>query len=605
MKFYNKSRVGFIGLVVVLLIASSCFSYVAEAAEVKVIQTVSVDEFTVAKGVEYKDIRIKKETINESPVGEEEKQNDILTEHNAIRVLEINTNNPDLSVHFGRPDNITTLQATTTQALNYHMEGNYVVGAINGSFAHLDTKPRFPMSLISENNRLIFGGEIGGYINNPIAFGVDNSGKGIIDYYNMKLNYSIGVGDTYAITSVNKPRSEGETILYTTDFYSDYTETNEYGQEVVVSLSSAPDFEFGDTYTGEIIDFRDYGDNRKIAIPENGFVLSFHGKKFKTINLGDSVTISMDIDSKWKNTEFMVAGGPMLVKDGKVNLTMDTSNRRAREIAPRSAIAIDKTGEKYYFITVDGRQTGYSKGMNLSQFANYLAELGVDRALNIDGGGSTTMAVRLPGGTQVEVANSPSDGRQRGVPNIFYAVTKENGLYYKDMSPGKTHYDGVRWLSERGIKGYADGTFGVGNQLTRPHAAIMFVRALGLSVPDKKVVEDYFEDVTADDLYAEYMAAVAQAGVFKGSNGQFLPNQNLTREQMASTLVNAFGLETNGSQKDIKLDNVGESHKANVQILADLGITNQLENFRPKEIVTRGQFATFLYLSVEYKNGLK
>ncbi|WP_047984677.1 S-layer homology domain-containing protein [Ornithinibacillus californiensis] len=170
-------------------------------------------------------------------------------------------------------------------------------------------------------------------------------------------------------------------------------------------------------------------------------------------------------------------------------------------------------------------------------------------------------------------------------------------INFTDVKSGDSHYEGIQFLAEKGIKGYADGSFGVSKELTRPHAAIMFVNALGLERPNASEVGSYFTDVSADDLYADYIAAVAEAGVFKGSNRKYLPNEPLSRQQMASTLVNAFDLDTIKVEKEVKinLDNVAETHKANVQILANLGITNQLDDFRPGEAVTRGQFATFLY----------
>ncbi|MGY0691389.1 alkaline phosphatase [Virgibacillus sp. FSP13] len=182
--------------------------------------------------------------------------------------------------------------------------------------------------------------------------------------------------------------------------------------------------------------------------------------------------------------------------------------------------------------------------------------------------------------------------------NIFKILNEEETeADYTDVKPGDSHYEGIQWLTEKGIKGYQDGSFGVSNDLTRPHAAIMFTKALELDVPSAEEVEKYFDDIDANDQYAKFIAAVGKAGVFNGSNGNFLPEKDLTREQMATTLVNAFDLESNGKNVDVNLDNVSDSHKANVQILADLGITNQLEDFHPKDAVTRGQFATFLYLS--------
>lgn len=54
-------------------------------------------------------------------------------------------------------------------------------------------------------------------------------------------------------------------------------------------------------------------------------------------------------------------------------------------------------------VTVDGRQAGYSVGMSLNELAAFLLELGAADAVNLDGGGSTTMF--LDG----KVVNKPSD----------------------------------------------------------------------------------------------------------------------------------------------------------------------------------------------------
>jgi len=104
--------------------------------------------------------------------------------------------------------------------------------------------------------------------------------------------------------------------------------------------------------------------------------------------MGQEVTVNLGIESKWQDSKFMMVSGPMLVKDGKRNLTINPSSDRARQVTSRSAIAISKDKKQAHFITVDATST--SKGMNLVQFADYIVSLGFDRALNLDGGGSTT-----------------------------------------------------------------------------------------------------------------------------------------------------------------------------------------------------------------------
>ncbi len=82
---------------------------------------------------------------------------------------------------------------------------------------------------------------------------------------------------------------------------------------------------------------------------------------------------------------------------------------------PRTAVGIDQDGKQLFFVTIDGRQS-FSRGATMVELANLMTELGAEDALNLDGGGSTTMVAPNRSGA-VTVRNSPSDGQQRLVPN--------------------------------------------------------------------------------------------------------------------------------------------------------------------------------------------
>jgi exopolysaccharide biosynthesis protein len=104
-------------------------------------------------------------------------------------------------------------------------------------------------------------------------------------------------------------------------------------------------------------------------------------------------------------TEDMIAGVPQLIKDSKIAITWQEEKIGKDFVEtrhPRTAVAKLKDG-KFLMVTVDGRQAGYSVGMNLNELAAFLLELGATDAMNLDGGGSTTMF--LDG----KVMNKPSD----------------------------------------------------------------------------------------------------------------------------------------------------------------------------------------------------
>ena len=399
---FSKRRI-FASFVVLLLVLQSFSTSSALAA------TNLVDQFKASSGVMYKDTRITS------------------TSTQAIKSLEMDLSDPYTKVEVGVPNPLNQLARTTSQALASSTDQHQVIGAINGSFFNQD---KLPMYLISYRNKLVNVGIIATgedqYVNEPIAFGIDGEGKGKIGHYNLDLSF-VHNGNSYSITSTNKERSYDNLILYTPDFPGGYTNTNPYGMEVVVSeLDSKLDLEFGSKVTGKVQAIRRHGDGTNTKIPSDGFVLSAHGdslEALKTMQIGDSINLSVDIDSQWKSSDFMLAGGPLLVKNGQVSLSMDPNSSRARERAPRTAVAIDSSGGKVYFVTVDGRQSGYSTGMSLTEFAQHLKSMGVDTALNLDGGGSTTMAARFPGDSQVKLANKPSDGWERPISTTLMAVS--------------------------------------------------------------------------------------------------------------------------------------------------------------------------------------
>ncbi|MDC3416692.1 S-layer homology domain-containing protein [Aquibacillus salsiterrae] len=164
---------------------------------------------------------------------------------------------------------------------------------------------------------------------------------------------------------------------------------------------------------------------------------------------------------------------------------------------------------------------------------------------------------------------------------------------FNDLKPGESHYDAVQALVEQGVfKGYPDGSFKPYQELSRQHAAVAFAAALDLQAEDVEGTLAAFTDVDASSPYAEQIAAVVEAGIFVGNNGEFNPNDTLTRQNMAVTLVNAFGLENTGEAVNVNLD--GVYYKDAVTVLAQNGVTT-VTDFRPNDAVTRGAFSTFVY----------
>ena len=151
------------------------------------------------------------------------------------------------------------------------------------------------------------------------------------------------------------------------------------------------------------------------AIEEGTFILvgrEAGATSLRTLSIGDEVrvTYAPRIDGE-SLMNFAIGGNVRLVESGNVNANLDDSTT-----APRTAVGFSEDGQTMTLVVVDGRQAD-SRGMTLHEMGELMKEYGAYQALNIDGGGSSTMVARMPGKEDAEVVNHPSDGLERSVPN--------------------------------------------------------------------------------------------------------------------------------------------------------------------------------------------
>jgi Phosphodiester glycosidase len=119
-----------------------------------------------------------------------------------------------------------------------------------------------------------------------------------------------------------------------------------------------------------------------------------------------------------------VAGSEILILRGKPQPNLENPNKD--KPYPRVVAAIDRKGEKLWLILVDGKQPLYSEGLTKAELTKFVLGLGVDTALNLDGGGSTTVAIASPTNPKIlnAVIHTKLPMRERPVANHlgFYAV---------------------------------------------------------------------------------------------------------------------------------------------------------------------------------------
>ena len=248
---------------------------------------------------------------------------------------------------------------------------------------------------------------------------IDRGDKTEIVIGHLKFTAEIRVGSLkHAVQGLNRPLSPDELIIFTPSFHRTTLTTHE-GIEVIVRRN-------------RIISIADLRGSSEV--PRDGYVLSAVGKSrawIKThLRKGSKINFSWRLTSadpdqraQWMSAYSMLGGGPQLIKSGKIDITnkqeeMSPTFRTDRH--PRTAIAKLASGQ-LLLITVDGRQPGVSAGMSLEMLADVLLELGAVDAINLDGGGSSTMVVRD------KLVNRPSDQTgERPVSDAILVFSKPN-----------------------------------------------------------------------------------------------------------------------------------------------------------------------------------
>lgn len=121
----------------------------------------------------------------------------------------------------------------------------------------------------------------------------------------------------------------------------------------------------------------------------------------------------------------VVPGFRMLLDDGRVAVAEDRAVSGFGQVNPRTAVGTDQAGRTLWLVVVDGRQAGVSEGITLVELACLFAWLGAWDALNLDGGGSTTLVVERPDHTYGTL-NTPMGNR---APNTLRQVANNLGVY--------------------------------------------------------------------------------------------------------------------------------------------------------------------------------
>ena len=123
------------------------------------------------------------------------------------------------------------------------------------------------------------------------------------------------------------------------------------------------------------------------------------GEEWSVLCFSPSSTATIETKSCPGNKVRGIAGKEILLKKGSLIIDDNGDNYA------RSGVGTSAAGKKLWLVVVDGKQPFYSEGVTLNEFADLFVSLGCDRALNLDGGGSSTLVVQKS--ADVTILNAP------------------------------------------------------------------------------------------------------------------------------------------------------------------------------------------------------
>ncbi len=322
--------------------------------------------------------------------------------------------------------------ATINKAVATAQEAGYhVLGAVNTDFFSMSTG--VPMGIVIENGIYKSGTE------GENAMAIVDGQVSIVPAPKVSMSlYNQTTGNTVYPHNFNKARNNAGGIYLLNEYFSSISTRSE-GSGWYVRLRTLPDFYTGrtpeltvnSTLTLEVVDAF-YSDVSVPVGPGEYILTSADGsgwsETFDTFRLGDLITLSTSCtDYSLSSAQWAGGVGDIMVQNGALT---DTSTwvyaKDGRQ--PRTGLGLKPDGTLVLY-AVDGRQSAHSVGLSQLDLAQELLSQGCTTVVNLDGGGSTSLSLWVPGADGPALQNSPSDGRARSCATFLLLVARDRGSY--------------------------------------------------------------------------------------------------------------------------------------------------------------------------------
>jgi hypothetical protein len=158
-------------------------------------------------------------------------------------------------------------------------------------------------------------------------------------------------------------------------------------------------------------------DGKQVSPWQNGY-------HFLAIEEGNIAKIHREEVKDLSTIKTAVSGFNVVLWDGRVL-------KRNEAIHPRTVVGLSQDQKVMYWMVIDGRQPSYSVGAKVSEAAQLMKDLGAFSALNLDGGGTSTLVIEGEDGLP-KVLNRPVHG---GIPGKERPTASHLGLRAPKIAP--------------------------------------------------------------------------------------------------------------------------------------------------------------------------
>ena len=328
----------------------------------------------------------------------------------SIHIVQVDRKRPDLSVASRHAGPGAVGLSTLSEQIGAVPAGmGSVEVAINGDFYQRDR------AYAGDSRELqIVNGELVSAPTGGVAFWIDSAGNPAVGPVASRIQVSWPDGASTPV-GFNEDRKVDAVVVYTSAVGTG-TRTIGGREWILEPEGSSPPqpVAVGSALRFRVREVREAGNS---SIASNQVVLSMGPalvRRAMPVPVGSVITLSLATTPPLNGVPTAIGGGPVLVQGGrrqkiKVPSADSYEFSSMMERHPRSAIGWNRAF--FYFVEVDGRQKELSVGMTLDELSEVLVSLGCEEAMNLDGGGSSTLWCTG------KIRNSPCDGHERPIAN--------------------------------------------------------------------------------------------------------------------------------------------------------------------------------------------